>query len=120
VNLLFLGKTMKLLLIFPLFLSTASAATLAIYEFDNGPTTAPVTEDQVSATTIIYAAGLGTPRTSAATFAPSGPSSLGFDPHVSNTTGTAPTNVASAIDQQFYFTFTLTPAPGTLISLTSF
>lgn len=111
---------MKTLLILPFLIPFASAATLAVYEFGSGPDTAPITEDGISATTITYAAGLGTPRTSAATFAPSGPNALGFDPHVSDPGGTTPTNVADAISQNYHFTFTLTPAPGTSMSLTSF
>jgi hypothetical protein len=106
----------------PTFLATAflilhgvsTAATLAQYAFANGPDTLP-TVDGVTATAISYGSGLGTPRNSTATFAPSGASALGL------VTGSAtPATIPTAIDANSSFTFTLTSIPGTSFHLTEF
>jgi len=99
---------------FLLGFSFSSAATLATYAFGSGPSTLPSTSG-VTATAITYGSGLGTPQTSAATFAPSGPSALGL------VTATAtPTTVSAAITANSFFTFTLTPSAGSAVELTEF
>lgn len=99
---------------FLLSFSFSSAATLATYAFGSGPNTLPSTSG-VTATAITYGSGLGTPQTSAATFAPSGPSALGL------VTATAtPTTISAAITANSFFIFTLTPSAGSAIELTEF
>lgn len=91
---------------------TASAATLATYAFANGPATAPSALG-VTASVISYGSGLGTPQTSAATFGTSGANALGL---FTNTA--TPTTVSAAVSASSFFTFTLTPDPGTSVAFT--
>ncbi|WAC17927.1 hypothetical protein OVA24_11820 [Luteolibacter sp. SL250] len=91
---------------------TAGAATLATYAFANGPATPPSTLG-VTAGVIAYGPGLGTPQTSAATFGTSGANALGLF-----TNATTPTTVPAAVSANSFFTFTLTPDPGTSVAFT--